>query len=77
MVVGKLLLNVLHIFNKNILLVRKTSLLRCVVGIRAPSSGRISVFGHTPGTPQSGIPGPGLGYTPQVSFNKMILLNIF
>ena len=44
----------------------KTSLLRCVVGIRQPNSGSISVYGHTPGTPESGIPGPGLGYTPQV-----------
>ncbi|XP_054160056.1 ABC transporter G family member 20-like [Oppia nitens] len=43
----------------------KTSLLRCVVGIRAPDSGRITVFGKVPGRPDSGIPGPGLGYMPQ------------
>ena len=36
-----------------------------MVGIRQPNSGSISVYGHTPGTPESGIPGPGLGYTPQ------------
>ncbi|OTF82225.1 hypothetical protein BLA29_013284, partial [Euroglyphus maynei] len=43
----------------------KTSLLRCVIGIRRPDSGRISVYDKTPGTKESGIPGPGLGYTPQ------------
>ncbi|KAH9422605.1 hypothetical protein DERP_003282 [Dermatophagoides pteronyssinus] len=43
----------------------KTSLLRCVVGIRKPDSGQITVYGQQPGTPESGIPGPGLGYTPQ------------
>jgi ABC-type multidrug transport system ATPase subunit len=43
----------------------KTSLLRCVVGIRKPNSGNISVFGKEPGQPGSGIPGPGLGYMPQ------------
>ena len=40
-------------------------MLRCVVGIRKPDCGYISVFGHKPGTVESGIPGPGLGYTPQ------------
>nr|XP_046908675.1 ABC transporter G family member 20-like [Dermatophagoides farinae] len=43
----------------------KTSLLRCVIGIRQPDSGQISVYGQRPGTPESGIPGPGIGYTPQ------------
>ncbi|CAG2112201.1 unnamed protein product, partial [Medioppia subpectinata] len=43
----------------------KTSLLRCVVGIRRPDSGHISVYGRVPGHPDSGIPGPGLGYMPQ------------
>lgn len=36
-----------------------------MVGIRRPNRGHISVFGHRPGSPASGIPGPALGYTPQ------------
>ena len=36
-----------------------------MVGIRKPDSGQISVFGKVPGQPDSGIPGPGLGYMPQ------------
>lgn len=35
------------------------------MGIRKPNSGQVQVYGHTPGAPGSGIPGPGLGYTPQ------------
>lgn len=63
-----------HLFSESSFSTGKTSLLRCVVGIRAPSGGRISVFGHTPGTPQSGIPGPGLGYTPQVKSNVAFII---
>ncbi|UXI15549.1 hypothetical protein NH340_JMT01492 [Sarcoptes scabiei] len=43
----------------------KTSLLRCVVGINRPQQGEILVYGNRPGTIESCIPGPGLGYTPQ------------
>ena len=44
----------------------KTSILRCILGRLKPSTGRISVFGFRPGTRQSRIPGPGVGFQPQV-----------
>lgn len=43
----------------------KTTLLQCIVGKRRLQSGRISVFGSKPGTPQAGVPGPRVGYMPQ------------
>ena len=57
----------------------KTSLLRCVVGIRKPDSGHISVYGKTPGQAGSGIPGPGLGYMPQeiALFNDFSIYETF
>ncbi|KAI9556290.1 ABC protein [Daphnia sinensis] len=43
----------------------KTTLLSCVVGRRRLNSGDILVFGHEPGSEESGIPGPRVGYMPQ------------
>ncbi|KAI9558718.1 ABC protein [Daphnia sinensis] len=43
----------------------KTTLLSCLVGRRSLNSGEILVLGHEPGTPESGVPGPRVGYMPQ------------
>ncbi|XP_032783939.2 LOW QUALITY PROTEIN: ABC transporter G family member 20 [Daphnia magna] len=43
----------------------KTTLLSCMVGRRSLNSGTVLVFGHKPGSPESGIPGPRVGYMPQ------------
>ncbi|EFX84768.1 ABC protein, subfamily ABCH [Daphnia pulex] len=43
----------------------KTTLLSCLVGRRRLNSGEILVLGHEPGSPESGIPGPRVGYMPQ------------
>ena len=43
----------------------KTTLLSCIVGRRSFDSGEVLVFGGKPGTPESGIPGPRVGYMPQ------------
>nr|QST15012.1 ABCH-like protein [Diaphanosoma celebensis] len=43
----------------------KTTLLSCIVGRRSFDSGDVLVFGGEPGSPQSGIPGPRVGYMPQ------------
>ncbi|CAG2104442.1 unnamed protein product, partial [Medioppia subpectinata] len=43
----------------------KTTLLRCVLGRLQPKSGSIYLFGETPGTAMSRVPGPGVGYMPQ------------
>lgn len=43
----------------------KTTLLSCIVGRRSLNSGEILVFGDEPGSPDSGIPGPRVGYMPQ------------
>ncbi|XP_046651593.1 ABC transporter G family member 20-like [Daphnia pulicaria] len=43
----------------------KTTLLSCLVGRRRLNSGDILVLGHEPGSPESGIPGPRVGYMPQ------------
>lgn len=40
-------------------------MLSCIVGLRHMDSGEIRVFGHKPGTRESGIPGKRLGYMPQ------------
>ena len=43
----------------------KTTLCNCITGRNRPTSGRVSVFNKTPGTPGSNIPGPIIGYMPQ------------
>lgn len=43
----------------------KTTLLSCLVGRRSLNSGDVQVLGHEPGSPESGIPGPRIGYMPQ------------
>lgn len=43
----------------------KTTLLSCVVGVRKLDSGDVWVLGGNPGTQNSGIPGPRVGYMPQ------------
>lgn len=43
----------------------KTTLLSCIVGRRSLDSGEVLVFGGEPGSSESGIPGPGVGYMPQ------------
>lgn len=43
----------------------KTTLLRCALGRLQPNCGTISLFGQKPGTQESRVPGPGVGYMPQ------------
>uniref|UniRef100_A0A0P6EAP4 ABC transporter G family member n=1 Tax=Daphnia magna TaxID=35525 RepID=A0A0P6EAP4_9CRUS len=43
----------------------KTTLLGCLVGRRSLNSGELLVLGHEPGSVNSGIPGPKVGYMPQ------------
>ena len=43
----------------------KTTLLQCIVGKRLIDGGSILVFGGAPGSRQSGVPGPRVGYMPQ------------
>lgn len=43
----------------------KTTLLSCIVGIRKTDSGDVWVLGGKPGTKNSGIPGPRVGFMPQ------------
>lgn len=45
----------------------KTTMLRCVAGRLQPERGSIRVFGYTPNERGSQIPGPAVGYMPQVS----------
>lgn len=45
----------------------KTTMLRCVVGRIKPKSGSVRVFGYKPNESGSQIPGPAIGYMPQVS----------
>ena len=40
-------------------------MLSCIVGRRSLDSGEVYVFGGAPGTKESGIPGPRVGYMPQ------------
>lgn len=47
----------------------KTTMLRCVVGRIKPKSGSVRVFGYRPNDSGSQIPGPAIGYMPQVSRN--------
>ena len=35
------------------------------MGCQRPESGSIKVFGYDPKTPESGVPGPGVGFMPQ------------
>lgn len=44
----------------------KTTLLSCIVGRKRLNSGDIFVLGGRPGTVGSGVPGPRVGYMPQV-----------
>lgn len=50
----------------------KTTMLRCVVGRIKPRSGYVRVFGYQPNESGSQIPGPAIGYMPQVSFKSML-----
>ncbi|XP_015782266.1 ABC transporter G family member 23-like [Tetranychus urticae] len=43
----------------------KTTLQKCIMGVYKPDHGSISVFGSTPGSPESLVPGPSVGYMPQ------------
>ncbi|XP_032783716.2 ABC transporter G family member 20 [Daphnia magna] len=43
----------------------KTTLLSCLVGRCSLNSGELLVLGHEPGSVNSGIPGPKVGYMPQ------------
>lgn len=43
----------------------KTTFLSCLVGRQNLDSGEILVFGGKPGSPDSGVPGHGVGYMPQ------------
>lgn len=45
----------------------KTTMLRCVVGRIKPKEGYVRVFGYRPNDSGSQIPGPAIGYMPQVS----------
>lgn len=54
----------------------KTTMLRCVVGRIKPKSGQVRVFGYQPNESGSQIPGPAIGYMPQVS-NLLFLFYIF
>lgn len=45
----------------------KTTMLRCVVGRIKPKGGYVRVFGYQPNESGSQIPGPAIGYMPQVS----------
>uniref|UniRef100_T1J7J0 ABC transporter domain-containing protein n=1 Tax=Strigamia maritima TaxID=126957 RepID=T1J7J0_STRMM len=60
----------------------KSSLLRCVVGRSHPNKGIIKVYGHTPGSVESKVPGSRIGYMPQElalyeELNIMEILNYF
>lgn len=43
----------------------KTTLLKCIMGCRQPDQGEISIFGYPAGSPESGVPGVGVGFMPQ------------
>ena len=44
----------------------KTTLLRCIVGLVKADSGSLLVMGDVPGAREHSIPGPMVGYMPQV-----------
>jgi hypothetical protein len=50
-------------------------MLSCIVGTLGLDAGDVFVFGQRPGTPESGIPGRGVGYMPQVCSLKVITYN--
>jgi len=43
----------------------KTTLLKCMVGKLKLDSGKVRVYGHAPGSRESGVPGSRVGYMPQ------------
>ncbi len=43
----------------------KTTLVHCLVGSLKPREGSVKVFGEEPGSYNSLVPGPGVGYMPQ------------
>ncbi|KAF5308494.1 hypothetical protein FQR65_LT06159 [Abscondita terminalis] len=43
----------------------KTTLLNCILNFKKIDSGKILIFGGIPGTEDSGVPGPLVGYMPQ------------
>lgn len=43
----------------------KTTLCNCITGRNRPTGGKVTVFGNTPGSSGSNIPGPIIGYMPQ------------
>ncbi len=43
----------------------KTTLVHCLVGSLKPRKGSVKVFGEEPGSYNSLVPGPGVGYMPQ------------
>lgn len=47
----------------------KTTLLNCIVGRKRLNAGEIWVLGGRPGSRGSGVPGPRVGYMPQVGFH--------
>lgn len=55
----------------------KTTLLSCIVGRRRLNSGEIWVLGGTPGSRGSGVPGPRIGYMPQVNKKKIFSSSFF
>lgn len=55
----------------------KTTLLSCIVGLKKFDSGGIWVLGGKPRTKSSGIPGPKVGYMPQVLRNLLRSYSIF
>ena len=54
----------------------KTTLLSCIVGRRRLNAGEIWVLGGRPGGPGSGVPGPRIGYMPQVKYNYFYYIYI-
>lgn len=50
----------------------KTTMLRCVVGRIKPKEGYVRVFGYRPNDSGSQIPGPAIGYMPQVNINHQL-----
>lgn len=54
----------------------KTTLLRCIVGRIKPKQGYVKVFGYQPNEPGSQIPGPSVGYMPQVKISSQELFSI-
>jgi hypothetical protein len=55
----------------------KTTLLSCVVGRKQLNSGDVWVLGGKPGSKGSGVPGPRIGYMPQVCSNIWRILNMW